>query len=197
MISYLQFGSLHHYVSNSFNCSHNNYYYPARTCASKGLCDRSWRLYIIITPRAHARARGYVIGRGVYILYIIYYYISAKLFFYLSKYSLSDAHFNTGRLLFEFNRLLYTLAAPEVFVSSANPVSLPSGYRVSIVRNTNIDQIETTPLRYCMLHAVEHAYLARYRQHSRIDLSVYRSTSEEKHGRLLKRGSGVSVTYDF
>ena len=99
----------------------------------------------LITPRAHARARGYVIGRGVY--------ISAKLFFYLSKYSLSDAHFNTGRLLFEFNRLLYTLAAPEVFVSSANPVSLPSGYRVSIVRNTNIDQIETTPLRYCMLHA--------------------------------------------
>ena len=86
-------------------------------------------------------------------------------------------------------------------MSSANPVSLPSGYRVSIVRNTNIDQIETTPLRYYMLHArldtVEHAYLARYRQHSRIDLSVYRSTSEEKHGRLLKRGSGVSVTYDF
>ena len=48
-----------------------------------------------------------------------------------------------------------------------------------------------------ILSMVEHAYLARYRQHSRIDLSVYRSTSEEKHGRLLKRGSGVSVTYDF
>ena len=47
-------------------------------------------------------------------------------------------------------------------MASANPVSLPSGYRVSIVRNTNIDQIETTPLRYCMLHCmldtVEHAY---------------------------------------
>ena len=84
--------------------------------------------------RAHARARGYVIGRGVYILCII----SARTFFYLSKYSLSDAHFSTGRLLFEFNRLQYTLAAPEVFVSSANPVILPSGYRVSIVRNTNI-----------------------------------------------------------
>ena len=110
--------------------------------------------------RCHSGFYTLPIGRGVYILYIyiIYYYISAKLFFYLSKYSLSDAHFNTGRLLFEFNRLLYTLAAPEVFVSSANPVSLPSGYRVSIVRNTNIDQIETTPLRYCMLHAVEHAY---------------------------------------
>ena len=106
--------------------------YPARACASKGLCDRSWCL-----------------------LYYIYYYILlyiCKDFFYLSKYSLSDAHFSTGRLLFEFNRLQYTLAAPEVFVSSANPVILPSGYRVSIVRNTNIDQIETTPLRYCMLH---------------------------------------------
>ena len=77
-------------------------------------------------------------------------YISARTFFYLSKYSLSDAHFSTGRLLFEFNRLQYTLAAPEVFASSANPVILPSGYRVSIVRNTNIDQIETTPLRYCI-----------------------------------------------
>ena len=95
-----------------------------------------------------------MIGRGVYyILYIyifIYCYISARTFFYLSKYSLSDAHFSTGRLLFEFNRLQYTLAAPEVFASSANPVILPSGYRVSIVRNTNIDQIETTPLRYCI-----------------------------------------------
>ena len=113
----------------SISCQDLPYYYPARACASKGLCDRSWcLLYIYI------------------LLYI------CKDFFYLSKYSLSDAHFSTGRLLFEFNRLQYTLAAPEVFVSSANPVILPSGYRVSIVRNTNIDQIETTPLRYCMLH---------------------------------------------
>ena len=77
--------------------------------------------------------------RGVYVLakhssYILLYI--CKDFFYLSKYSLSDAHFSTGRLLFEFNRLQYTLAAPEVFASSANPVILPSGYRVSIVRNT-------------------------------------------------------------
>ena len=47
-----------------------------------------------------------------------------------------------------FNHLQYTLAAPEIFVAFANPDSLPSGYRVSIVRNTDIDQIETTPLRY-------------------------------------------------
>ena len=95
-----------------------------------------------------------MIGRGVYYIFIIYLYI-CKTFFYLSKYSLSDAHFSTGRLLFEFNRFQCTLAAPEVFVASANPVSLPSGYSVSIVRNTNIDQIETTPLGY----TVEHAYL--------------------------------------
>ena len=35
---------------------------------------------IIITPRAHARARGYVIGRGVYYIFIIYCYISARTF---------------------------------------------------------------------------------------------------------------------
>ena len=34
---------------------------------------RGIAISIIITPRAHARARGYVIGRGVYILYIILY----------------------------------------------------------------------------------------------------------------------------
>ena len=111
--------------------------------------------YTIITPRAHARARGYVhvIGRGVY--YILY--ISAGTFFYLSKYSLSDAHFSTGRLLFEFNRLQYTLAAPEVFVSSANPVILPSGYRVSIVRNT-FTRSKPHPYGIAYADTVEHAY---------------------------------------
>ena len=34
----------------------------------------------VITPRAHARARGYVIGRGVYILLYIIYYKSALFF---------------------------------------------------------------------------------------------------------------------
>ena len=52
---------------------------------------------------------------------------------YLTKHSLSDTHFSTGRLLFEFNRLQHTLAAPEVFVAHANPVSLLSGYGVSVV----------------------------------------------------------------
>ena len=75
-------------------------------------------------------------------------YISAKkIQINLSKYSLSEVH-STGRLLFELDRLQYTLAAPEVFVAFANPVSLQSGYRVSIVRYINIDQIETAPLRY-------------------------------------------------
>ena len=105
----------------------------------------------IITPRAHARARGYVIGRGLA--------ISTKKFqncLNLSKYSLSEVHSNTGRLLIEFNRLQYTLAAPEVFVAFANPVCLPSWYRVSIVRNTNIDRSKPHP--YGIVDRVEHAY---------------------------------------
>ena len=106
---------------------------------------------ILITPHAHARARGYVIGRGLA--------ISTKKFqnfFNLSKYSLSKVHSNTGRLLIEFNRLQYTLAAPEVFVAFANPVCLPSWYRVSIVRNTNIDRSKPHP--YGIIDTVEHAY---------------------------------------
>ena len=100
--------------------------YPARACASKGLCDRS---------------------------------ISTKKFqnfLNLSKYSLSEVHSNTGRLLIEFNCLQYTLAAPEVFVAFANPVCLPSWYRVSIVRNTNIDRSKPHP--YGIIDTVEHAY---------------------------------------
>ena len=135
--------------------------------------------------RAHARARGYVIGRGVY--YILYiYYISARTFFYLSKYSLSDAHFSTGRLLFEFNRLQYTLAAPEVFVSSANPVILPSGYRVSIVRNTNIYQIETTPLLYC-----RYAYSRLY--YYTLALGLIGSVCHPTIFRLSTRGSKLRL----
>ena len=76
--------------------------YPARACASKGLCDRSWCL-----------------------LYI-YIYI-CKTFFYLSKYSLSEVYFNTDRLLIEFNGLWYSLAARHVFVAIANPDSLSFG----------------------------------------------------------------------
>ena len=103
---------------------------------------------VVITPRTHAQQGGKEIERSVHI-YLCRICKKILTFFYLSKYSLSDAHFNTGRLLFEFTCLQYTLAAPKVFVASANRVSLPSGYRVSIVRDTNIDHIETTPLQYC------------------------------------------------
>ena len=82
--------------------------------------------------------------------------MSTKKFQNLSKYSLSEVHSNTGRFLFEFNCLQYTLAAPEVFVAFANPVSLPSGYRVSIVRNTNVDRSKPHP--YGIVDTVEHAY---------------------------------------
>ena len=77
-----------------------------RVHARKGLCDWSWRLYIII-------------------------YILSALFlepiFYLKKYSLSEVYFNTDRLLIEFNGLWYSLAARQVFVPIANPDSLSFG----------------------------------------------------------------------
>ena len=129
-------------------------------------CSDIELVFHIITPRAHVRARGYVIGRGLYICI----YISTKKFqnfLNLSKYSLSEVHSNTGRLLIEFNRLQYTLAAPEVFVAFANPVCLPSWYKVSIVRNTNIDRskphpygtveirLNTPTLLYCSCTATE------------------------------------------
>ena len=109
-------------------------------------------LTVIFTPRTHARARGYVIGRGLYICI----YLQKNL--NLSKYLLSEVHSNTGRLLIEFNRLQYTLAAPEVFVAFANPVCLPSWYRVSIVRNTNIDRSKPHPYGIVEIYTVEHAY---------------------------------------
>ena len=78
------------------------------------------------TPRAHARARGYVIGRGVYILYISLHFFLEPIF-YLPKYSLSEVQFNTDRLLIEFNGLWYSLAARQVFVAIANPDNLSFG----------------------------------------------------------------------
>ena len=81
---------------------------------------------ILITPRAHARARGYVIGRGVHILFISLDFFLEPIF-YLPKYSLSEVYFNTDRLLIEFNGLWYSLAARQVFVAIANPDSLSFG----------------------------------------------------------------------
>ena len=43
----------------------------------------------------------------VYMVYIV----SANFFLKLKKYSLLEVHFNTGRLLFEFNGLQYRFAA--------------------------------------------------------------------------------------
>ena len=78
----------------------------------------------LVTPRAHARARGYVIGRGVcYILSALF----LEPIFYLPKYSLSEVYLNTDRLLIEFYGLWYSLAARQVFVAIANPDSLSFG----------------------------------------------------------------------
>ena len=43
------------------------------------------------------------------------------------KLSLSELHFNTGRLLFQFNGLQYRFAARQVLVAFANPVSVSFG----------------------------------------------------------------------
>ena len=90
-------------------CSTGNYY-PARACASKGLCDRSWCLYIVY-----------------YILYIISLHFFLEPIFDLPKYSLSEVQFNTDRLLIEFNGLWYSLAARQVFVAITNPDNLSFG----------------------------------------------------------------------
>ena len=124
----------------SFPCCYN-YYYPARACASKGLCDRSWCLYIYYPARACA-SKG-LCDRS-WCLYIYYparacaskglcdrswclYIVVSLDFLYLPKYSLSEVYFNTDRLLIEFNGLSYSLAARQVFVAIANPDSLSFG----------------------------------------------------------------------
>ena len=78
--------------------------------ASKGLCDRSWRLYIVVYC----------------ILYISLHFFLEPIF-YLPKYSLSEVCFNRDRLLIEFNGLWYSLAARQVFAAIANPDSLSFG----------------------------------------------------------------------
>ena len=86
--------------------------YPARACASKGLCDRSWRLYIVVV---------------VYCILYISLHFFLEPIFYLPKYSLSEVYFNRDRLLIEFNGLWYSLAARQVFAAIANPDSLSFG----------------------------------------------------------------------
>ena len=76
--------------------------YPAPRMRSEGSNDCSWT--------------------GLYGVYIY-----SKKNLKLKKYSLLEVHFNTGRLLFEFNGLQYRFAAGQVFVAFANPVSVLFG----------------------------------------------------------------------
>ena len=95
------------YVNPSHNrgcegeCIGVRYFYAARACA----------------------ARGYVIGRGVY----TYIYKSALFLEPIFYYLLLEVHFNTDRLLIEFNGLWYSLPARQVFVAITNPDSLSFG----------------------------------------------------------------------
>ena len=63
-----------------------------------------------------------MIALGLDYIYIII--ASAKKFL---KLSLSEVHFNTGRLLFKFNGLQYHFTAGQVFVAFVNPVSVSFG----------------------------------------------------------------------
>ena len=89
----------------SWHCFQLNLHYfitPRRACTAKETSDCSWTgLYIII--------------------------VSAKIILKLKKYSLSEVHFNTGRLLFKFNGLQYCFAAGQVFVAFANSGSVSFG----------------------------------------------------------------------
>ena len=108
-------------------------YYPACACASKGLCDRSWCLY---KKKLHICKK------------ISNFFLSFKILTFRHPFQHRKAS------LFSSN-----LIASRQLQKSSCPVQILSGFRVSIVRNTNIDQIETTPLRYCMLlDTIEHAY---------------------------------------
>ena len=70
---------------------------------------RNLPVWSVITPRRACATRGKVIDVGLYI------YICKKFQIFFESFKVLS---NTGRLLFEFNRLQYTLAAPEVFVAS-------------------------------------------------------------------------------
>ena len=81
----------------------------------------------VITPCRACAARGQVIALGLDIYR-----------FCQKKYSLSEVHFNTGRLLFEFNGLQYHFAAGQA--SRPSQILL-----VCRSRDTNIAQLQTTP----------------------------------------------------
>ena len=62
---------------NKSKClSHDSYFCK---CCGKDRLKVSVLQVCLITPRAHARARGYVIGRGVHILYIVWTFFGTNL----------------------------------------------------------------------------------------------------------------------
>ena len=82
-----------------------------------GLNPSSWiYIYIeyhvheIITPRAHARARGYVIGRGVYILYIYCILYIVWTFFWNQSFISKNTHFERS-ILTQIGFSLYLMAS--------------------------------------------------------------------------------------
>ena len=115
-------------VRNDITCCHLGAYYPA-ACT----------------------ARGYVIGRGVYIL----------AFFWNQSFISKNIHFErsilTDRLLIEFNSLWYSLAARQVFVAIANPDSLSFGKGSPTPETQHCSKPHPYDSRY-HTKMVEHAY---------------------------------------
>ena len=52
---------------------------PDRRYRTRCIFPVRMHVQVIFTPRAHARARGYVIGRGVHILYIVWTFFGTNL----------------------------------------------------------------------------------------------------------------------
>ena len=142
------------------------HFYPACACASKGLCDRSWCL-----------------------LYI-YIYICKD--FFLSFKIL------TFRCPFQHRKASLRIQSPSVYLSSSRSlrVQCKSCYSAVWVQGQhrqkhNIYQIETTPLRYCMLATVEHAYSRLY--YYTLALGLIGSVCHPTIFRLSTRGSKLRL----
>ena len=85
-------------------------------------------------------------------------------FLYLSRYSLSEVHSNTGRLIFEFNRLQCTLAAPEVFVALQILLVCRPGTGSASSETQTLTRSKPHPygIASYLLDTVEHAYSRLY-----------------------------------
>ena len=132
-----------------------------------------------------ARARGYVIGRGVYNYIVIYLQKKIRTFFL----SFKNTHFQTPISTQEgFSSNLIASCMPWQLQKPSCPVQILLVCRLGTGSASSETQTLTRSKPHCMLHA-RYAYLARCIGHT------------QSTGLHLKRSMGdcraVSVTYDF